>query len=79
MLIQLHAERLQRITQLKESIAVEENMRNAGSKMLDLITDAQKVTVINQIDASNRRIRTLNMELEKLMEEESGVDTVSFD
>ncbi|KAJ3325912.1 Rho-associated protein kinase 2 [Boothiomyces sp. JEL0866] len=73
----LHAERLQRITQLKESIAVEENMRNAGSKMLELITDAQKVTVINQIDASNRRIRTLNMELEKLLEEESGVDTHS--
>ncbi|KAJ3277142.1 hypothetical protein HDV01_000194 [Terramyces sp. JEL0728] len=73
----LHAERMQRITQLKESIAVEENMRNAGSKMLELITDAQKVTVINQIDASNRRIRTLNLELEKLMEEESGVDTHS--
>ena len=41
-------------------------MQQAAEKILGVTTDAQKIAVIDQIDSSNKRLRALKHELEKL-------------
>lgn len=55
-----------RISSLNESIKLEEKILEATEKILEATSEAQKVTVINQIDNANKRIRTFKSELEKL-------------
>eukprot|EP00842_Homolaphlyctis_polyrhiza_P006316 jgi/Hompol1/6686/HPOL_005052-RA len=57
---------LQRIQKLQVDIDHEEKMQQAAEKILGVTTDTQKITVISQIDASNKRLRVLKHELEKL-------------
>jgi serine/threonine protein kinase len=66
------AERDARILKLKQSIELEEKLVAGVNKILNVTTDAQKFTVIGQIDASNKRIRAFKQELEKLEEEKNG-------
>jgi serine/threonine protein kinase len=66
------AERDARILKLKQSIELEEKLVAGVNKILTVTTDAQKFTVIGQIDASNKRIRAFKQELEKLEEEKNG-------
>jgi hypothetical protein len=51
---------------LKTSIELEEKMLSGVNKILAVTTDAQKVTVIGQIDAANKRLRSFRTELERL-------------
>lgn len=41
-------------------------MLEATQKILDVTSESQKVTVIGQIDAANKRLRAFKSELEKL-------------
>lgn len=41
-------------------------MLEATQKILDVTSESQKVAVIGQIDAANKRMRTFKNELEKL-------------
>ena len=41
-------------------------MLEATQKILDVTSESQKVTVIGQIDAANKRVRAFKSELEKL-------------
>nr|KAJ3420367.1 hypothetical protein HK105_005752 [Polyrhizophydium stewartii] len=57
----------QRIQKLQTDVKLEENMQQAAEKILGVTSDAQKVLVISQIDSSNRRLRALKNELDKLL------------
>ncbi|KAH6563038.1 hypothetical protein BASA50_002666 [Batrachochytrium salamandrivorans] len=56
----------QRVQKLQIDIELEVKMQKAAEKILSVTTDAQKVTVISQMDSSNKRLRALKAELEKL-------------
>ena len=55
-----------RVAKIKTDIELEEKMQQAAEKILGVTTDAQKIAVIDQIDSSNKRLRALKHELEKL-------------
>ncbi|KAJ8330632.1 hypothetical protein O5D80_001153 [Batrachochytrium dendrobatidis] len=67
-----------RIQKIQIDIQLEEKMQQAAEKILSVTTDAQKVTVISQIDSSNKRLRALKGELEKLTPAvNKGVEVIS--
>lgn len=47
-------------------------MLEGVNKILTVTTDSQKVAVIGQIDAANKRLRAFKLELEKLNDTSSG-------
>ena len=53
-------------------------MLEGVNKILAVTTDAQKVTVIGQIDAANKRLRTYKAELERVVENKRGHTIVSL-
>lgn len=67
------AEKEKRIANLKNSIELEERMITATQKILDVTSETQKVVVIGQLDASNKRLRTFKNELERLSKTESVI------
>jgi hypothetical protein len=69
-------EREKRIATLKNSIELEERMLEGVNKILAVTTDAQKVTVIGQIDAANKRLRSFKLELQKLTENSKRGNTI---
>jgi serine/threonine-protein kinase MRCK len=73
---EIYDERNAKIKSLKESIELEEKMLEGVNKILSVTTDAQKVSVIGQIDAANKRIRAFKAELENVGKEQIGHSSV---
>ncbi len=63
---------------MKDSLRLEDKMLEATQKILDVTSESQKVAVIGQIDAANKRMRTFKNELEKLTDPSKKVHVRKF-
>ena len=61
-----------RMAKLKGSIELEETMLLGVNRILSVSSENQKVAVLGQIDAANKRVRQFKSELERLQLERDG-------